>query len=113
MGYRSDVGFTCTPAVHDVIKGVATMMDSFKQLLNDADDLAPSHVREGRYRWESVKYYDGYEEVDTLNRLMDFFDNCGLDTEYGLIRIGESLDDIEHKGCPHDFDLFVNRSLDI
>jgi hypothetical protein len=32
---------------------------------------------------------------------------------YGFIRIGEELEDLEMKGCPSTFDLYVNRSLDI
>lgn len=111
MGYRSEVGFACTPQIHEVIKSIAEINKEFKEFLGYADDCTTATA--GKYRWEDIKYYDGYPDVDCLNNIMDFLDNVGLDSEYGMIRIGEELEDIESKGMPYEFDMYVNRSIEI
>ena len=115
MGYRSDVGFACDPIIKQVVETVAEWDSDFKELLQCSDDLSSDEY--GRYRWESVKWYDSYHDVQIMENIMTMCDNVdtnGLcyDT-YGFIRIGEELEDIEMKGDPSAFDLYVNRSLDI
>ena len=89
MGYRSDVGWACDPAVAEVIDAVLELY------------------------FESVKWYEGYHEVDMFNRLMEMLDANGLDDFYGFIRIGEETDDIEQRGVPYEYDMYINRSIEI
>ena len=44
---------------------------------------------------------------------MEMLDAQGLEDLYGFIRIGEETDDIEQRGAPYEFDLYVNRSIEI
>ena len=123
MGYRSDVAFACTEEVHEIVIAAAEMNKEFKEFLM-ADDLwrgvndeTPSNAMksgtEGRYFWQSVKYYDGDTACDALNGIMSFLDDLGRDGEYGFIKLGEEMDDNEMMGDPSAFDLWVNRSIEV
>ena len=117
MGYRSDVGFACDPIIKQVIETVSEWDREFKELLNLSEDFSSGDGYQGRYRWESVKWYDSFPDVQVMENIMTMCENVddpGLCYDsYGFIRIGEELDDIELKGDPSAFDLYVNRSLDI
>jgi hypothetical protein len=123
VSYRSQVAFACTEEVHEIVIAAAEMNKEFKEFLM-ADDLwrgvndeTPSNAMksgtEGRYFWESVKYYDGHACVDALNGIMGFLDDLGKDAEYGFIKIGEEMDDNELQGDPSSFDLYINRSIEL
>ncbi len=48
--------------------------------------------------WNSVKWYDGYPEVDLF---MNFLNEIN-DDDFVFIRVGESYDDIDRRGCYWD-----------
>ena len=115
MGYRSDVAFACDPIIRQVIETVGEWDSEFKELLSCGEDLSPDDY--GRWRFESVKWYESYPDVQVVENIMTMCDNVddpGLCYDsYGFIRIGEEVEDVEMKGDPAAFDLYVNRSLDI
>ena len=115
MGYRSDVGFACDPIIKQVIETVGEWDSEFKELLQCGDDLSNDNY--GRWRFDYAKWYDSYPDVQIMENIMTMCDNVqhpGLCYDsYGFIRIGEELNDLEMKGDPSAFDLYVNRSLDI
>tara|TARA_B100000085_G_scaffold278991_1_gene301581 strand:- start:1044 stop:1391 length:348 start_codon:yes stop_codon:yes gene_type:complete len=115
MGYRSDVGFACDPIIKDVIETVAEWDEDIKELLSYGEDLSNDDF--GRWRFDYAKWYDSYPDVQVMENIMNMCDNLDINglayDSYGFIRIGEELDDVEMKGDPSSFDLYVNRSLDI
>ena len=115
MGYRSDVGFACVPVIKKVVETMAEWDSEFKELLDYGEDFSCTH--DGRYRWEDVKWYDSYPDVQIIENIMQMCDNVDSDTlaydSYGFVRIGEELDDIEMKGDTCAFDIYVNRSIEI
>ena len=115
MGYRSDVGFACDPIIKQVIETVGEWDKEFKELLDYGEDLASDDF--GRYRWESVKWYDSFPDVQIVENIMTMCDNCDINglthDSYGFIRLGEEHDDIVTRGDTCSFDLYVNRSIDI
>ena len=112
MGYRSDVGFACTPMVKQVIEQVCEWDSEFKELIGYASD--ESHgTDDGRWLWNSVKWYPDFPDVQIMENLMVILDNSEMYDEYGLIRIGEEQDDMETKGSPYEFDMYLNRSISI
>ena len=111
MGYRSDVGFACTPMVKQIIEQVCEWDLDLKELFQCAEERSSSE--DGRWFWEYAKWYDSYPDIQIMENLMAILDRSQLYDEYGMIRIGESDDDIETKGSPHEFDMYVNRSIDI
>ena len=115
MGYRSDVGFACDPIIKQVVETMAEWDIEFKELFQCGEDLSCDDF--GRWRFESVKWYDSSPDIQAVENIMTMCDNVDItglcyDT-YGFIRIGEELEDIEMKGDPSAFDLYINRSIDI
>ena len=115
MGYRSDVGFACDPIIKQVVETMAEWDSEFKELLQCGDAL--SYDDYGRWRFESVKWYDSFPDVQIVENIMTMCDNTditGLCYEtYGFIRLGEEHDDNETRGDTCAFDLYINRSIDI
>lgn len=111
MGYRSDVGFACSPMVKQVIEQMCEWDLDLKELFQCAKDCSPDD--DGRWFWEHVKWYEDYPDIQIMENLMETLDNSGLYDEFGMIRIGEEHEDIETKGSPYEFDMYVNRSIDI
>ena len=86
-----------------------------KELIEYGDDLSNDNF--GRWKFESVKWYESFPDVQVIENIMVMCDNADINglcyDSYGFVRIGEELDDIEMKGEPATFDLYVDRSLDI
>ena len=116
MGYRSDVGFACDPAVAEVIGAVLELNPKDK---NEELHTLVDHGRCGaggkleRLYFESVKWYENYEDVGMFNKLISFLETHDMCDLYGFIRIGEDYDDIETQGTPYEFDMGICRSIDI
>ena len=118
MGYRSDVGFACDPAVAEVIGAVLELnpkenSPDIHALVDDGRDKHRGFERLDRLFFEHVKWYEGYHDVDMFNRLMEHLEAHGLEELYGMVRIGEELGDVEMRGTPYEHDIYVNRSIDI
>ncbi len=118
VGYRSDVGWACDPAVAEVIDAVLELNpkqdnSDVHSLIDMGRDSHWGSDRTDRLFFEHVKWYESYNDVDMFNRLMEMLDAYGLDDFYGFIRIGEETDDIEQRGVPYEFDMYINRSIEI
>ena len=118
MGYRSDVGWACDPAVAEVIGAVLELNpkesnSDIHTLIDEGRDRHRGFERLDRLYFDHLKWYEGYHDVDMFNRLMEFLDAYGLDDFYGFIRIGEETDDIEQRGVPYEYDMYINRSIEI
>ena len=111
MGYRSDVGIACTPMVKQIVEQVCEWDSEFKEMINCADNH--SFDDSGRWFWDSVKWYETYPDVLIMENIMTILDNSEMYDEYGMIRIGEEHEDIETRGSPYEFDMYVNRSIGI
>ena len=48
------------------------------------------------FGWDWIKWYDGYEDVQLINRFLDKLSD--RDEDYSFIRIGEDVDDTERCG---------------
>ena len=111
MGYRSDVGISGTEEFKFVVDSVASLDKEFEEFIGYGEDYSPDNAF--RHKWDDVKYYDGYPDVDTMNNIMNFFEEVHCEDYFGFIRIGEETDDIETRGSPYEFDMYVNRSIEI
>ena len=118
VGYRSEVGWACDPAVADVIDAVLELNpkennSDIHSLIDDGRDKHRGFERIDRLFFEYIKWYEGFNGVDMFNRLMEMLDAHGLQDFYGFIRIGEETDDIEQRGVPYEYDMYINRSIEI
>ena len=108
MGYRSEVVLKLNKPASSALNAFASMSEDIKTLLSDADAATKDDENGHAYFWSWVKWYDSYKEIG----LIDEFLNVLPYESYGFIRLGEETDDIEQRGSPCDFDMYVNRSIE-
>ena len=71
------------------------------------------------FKWESIKWYEGYKEIDAFTEFMDHMDGESIEWEgnqsdgddhYRFVRVGEDSGDIEERGCA--FCVYPSVSID-
>ena len=105
MGYRSQVALALCHDADQLLQANAKMIPALASLIKDNESNAPE-----RYYWDHIKWYDGYPEVDALNRFLGFLE-CH-DYQFGFIRLGEESDDNEQMGYPGEYDMFIHRTIE-
>ena len=105
MGYRSEVVVKFSEKASEVVKVFYKMDKQIKELIDAADtkcaDFSSIH-------WGWIKWYDNFEDITAF---MDMLDQIG-DENYGMIRLGDDVNDVEHYGDPSSFDMYVNRTIE-
>lgn len=107
MGYRSEVA-------------LALKNETFKQMIHTmSDEVAPEILLGAKrifaegwvlIKWDSVKWYDSYEDVRAVVSFMDKLDSEDKESEYCFLRIGEEWDDTEERGDGDSpFELSIHR----
>ena len=108
MGYRSEVVLKLNMPASSALDAFASMSEDIKTLLSDADVATKDDGNGHTYQWSWVKWYDSYKEIGLIE---EFLNVLPYDS-FGFIRLGEETDDIEHRGSPSDFDMYVSRSIE-
>jgi len=105
MGYRSEVCLVLSEEADQLFQINIKMIPALKDFVKGAENSS-----DRRYYWCDVKWYEGYEEVDSVNSFMNFLEETDYD-HYGFIRIGEEMNDVVELGTPSQYDMFVSRSI--
>ena len=123
VGYRSEVAFKCTPEAHNILLSAADMNKDLKEFLLECENVEivngefgdPDLKRntDGAYYWSYVKWYESYPCISAFESIMSLLDEMALEVEYGFIRLGEDFDDHEMRGDPGNFDMYINRSIEL
>lgn len=123
VGYRSEVAFKCTPEAHNILLSTAEMNKDLREFLLECENVEivngefgdPDLKRDtdGAYYWSYVKWYESYPCISAFESIMSLLDEMALDSEYGFIRLGEDFDDHEMRGDPSEFEMFINRSIEL
>ena len=122
MGYRSDLGIAIQKDAF--LKHTLLTKHSIPEMLLGADKSNyPECMKDDCYTVvyffiSSVKYYDGYEDVDELDNFLERIEEDPdhdekSDASYGFLRMGENDDDIETRGDPYQYDIYVERHIDL
>tara|TARA_R100000005_G_C4851837_1_gene117786 strand:+ start:38 stop:442 length:405 start_codon:yes stop_codon:yes gene_type:complete len=132
MGYRSQVVLAVDKALMGKFLAHVSQCESTKNLVfAQADDKVENYEGDGNFlfRWDSVKWYDGYKEVDCISNFMDEVDDMELDAItvsspaggpdherkvmgeecYRFIRVGEENGDIEERG--EGFEIYPQTTI--
>ena len=104
MGYRSEVVFAIAPPLVDKFLAVMAASDEVRHLLKynerQKEGIRFNFYNEGDIvvNLSSIKWYEGYEEVDKIEKFFDEAEKNDDRDKFRFIRIGESPDDQEVKG---------------
>jgi len=132
MGYRSQVVFAVDKMLMGKFLAHVSQCKGAKNLVfAEADDKVENYNGDGNFlfRWDSVKWYDGYKEVDCINDFMDKVDDMEMETistpspaggpdhtrtvmggeYYSFVRVGETDDDVETRG--EGFDIYPETNI--
>lgn len=106
MGYRSDIAFVVKRSAF------ADMWRQDADAMTKVTDYASTILKKDDsvlVLWNSVKWYDSYDEIGNFERLVSNLDN----EDYYFLRLGENNDDTEELGGYWDnpFDTSISRSL--
>jgi len=102
MGYRSDVYLRIAEPIVEVIDAARKLDDNLDKMLSEAQDGKTD------FYWEWIKWYDTDTGVQAVDSLLDMLQ----DDDYGFIRLGEEDGDIDRKGCPVEYNMYTNTSVE-
>lgn len=104
MGYRSDIiiGVTKTVVARDLLTDEIPKCLKTIKYITDENSFA--------VYWEinQWKWYDSSPDVAAITSWLKSLDQ----EEYGFIRLGEDDEDIEIRGSPTDFEMYLQKSID-
>ena len=124
MGYRSEVVFVVAKEVMDqFLVTMAKSPQAREMCFGEADKRIKDYDGEGNilFNWHSIKWFEGYEEIDAIVDFMDWCDgeHIAVDGDeheavnfYRFVRIGEDSDDNVHRGWGFE-SVYIERSIAI
>lgn len=104
MGYRSDVYLRVAEPLVEVIDAARKLDDKLDNMLKEAS----CEHNKTDFHWEHYKWYDTYPEVMAVNDMLDMLQ----DDDYGFVALGEEEGDIQRKGDPAAYDIYIQTSVD-
>jgi hypothetical protein len=122
MGYRSEVILVVGKEVMpQFMVTMAKSVEARSMCWGDAERVM-DYTEEGAvlFRWDYVKWYASYEEVEAIEDFMDWCEGENIEVDgdthpamdfFRFVRLGEEADDTEVRG--HGFyDVCVQRSIE-
>tara|TARA_Y100001938_G_scaffold148174_1_gene231165 strand:- start:814 stop:1203 length:390 start_codon:yes stop_codon:yes gene_type:complete len=127
MGYRSEVILAIdAKIVPALMVAFAKCEETQKLCTQHTDHLDTDYDGMGNWlmRWDHIKWYDSYPEIEMINNLIEAMESDELD-EFGIpsddaapissemfrfVRIGEDADDNEIRGYGFE-NIYISRSI--
>ena len=127
MGYRSEVILAIdAEVVPALMAAFAKCEETQKLCTKDTDHLDTDYDGKGNWlmRWDHIKWYTSYPEIEMLEKLIEAMESDELD-EFGMptgddapissemfrfVRIGEDMDDNEVRGYGFD-NIHISRGI--
>lgn len=124
MGYRSEVVLVVgNEVMPQFMVAMAKSPAARAMCWQDTDDRVMNYNGESGsvlFKWNWIKWYDSYEEVQAIEDFMNWCDSetievHGAEVEaneyFSFIRIGEELEDVEQRGYGQ-WDVHVVRGIE-
>tara|TARA_R100000773_G_C4163693_1_gene80371 strand:+ start:169 stop:615 length:447 start_codon:yes stop_codon:yes gene_type:complete len=110
MGYRSDVVIVTELKNKDLIKAIEEGQGQYhsrKQMFIKTYDGEITEII--KYEFDDVKWYPNFVYVADIMGCINVIEDK---ESYGIILIGEEIQDIEVQGFPYRLGVVLNRSID-
>ena len=123
MGYRSDVVLAIGKELTPFLLLATSQCKQAEELVFQHHDLFDRDYYEGwLLRWESIKWYEGYEDIDAIQKFVDAacadeykIEEDGKErnsSEYiKFVRLGEDSSDVEMQGEGF-WDIYVSHHIE-
>jgi len=109
MGYRSEVYLGVDKElVEKVLTFVGLNQDVYKLMFEYADEVKKTNKGGIFFRWEDIKWYDGFDEISKLH---DFLNEN--DDHYRFFRMGENVDDVDEQGYSDNYYFELSRQVHV
>lgn len=118
MGYRSDVVIVISEKIRtELLLGKLTLPRAF-----EVNGVIPEEYTVRRYhsdidtakndkclffKIDGWKWYSNYPEIQEIHKFLDSLD----EDEFGFLRVGEEIGDVEILGEPGEFDVYAYQSI--
>lgn len=119
MGYRSDVHALFYTTNKDDLPVLKLYMDeNFPKDLHDLEEISSNRIYGYEMKYESVKWYEGYEDVKAFDafktKYLDLIEEqeTGKQWHFEFVRIGEELEDVEQEQNDSAYVLSVSRTIE-
>lgn len=124
MGYRSDVTIIAYPSKRHTGKFAALKLFVDENLPYEFEVIGEGDRRYLQCNLHSIKWYEGYDEVQQYNKAFSEWDGMFTDPDpdptqdhesmfhYEFIRIGEAYEDVEYE-CSYGADQALNMSREV
>ncbi len=127
MGYRSEVILAIDAEIVPALMAAFAKCEETQKLCTQhVDNLDTDYDGKGNWlmRWDHIKWYDSFPEIEMLNKLIEAMESDELD-EFGIpsnddapipsemfrfVRIGEDMDDNEVRGYGFD-NIYISRGI--
>ena len=111
MGYRSDVVIVTKIENKELVKLLQEDEEAAEeQYFFSMKDYNGKHMECFFTRYEYVKWYETYPQVDKIEAAMRKIEDV---ESFGFMRVGEDYNDVEIIGLPYDFNIQLSRTIDI
>ena len=116
MGYRSQVVLAISKEIQPHFMAALSVCNEATVLVfNDSDRFDRDYYQDGSghwlIHWDSIKWYDSYEEIGTIEKFVDAAHNDSFELgeddgdsseHIKFVRVGEESGDVEHRGFGFD-----------
>ena len=109
MGYRSEVVVKFSDNAVKVVKKFYELDKQIKELIDDSERYADGHIQLQAIHWNWIKWDE--EDDESIVAFMDMLDQLG-EENYGMIRLGDAHDDMEHYGNTTKFHMYIERKIE-
>ena len=112
MSYRSDVGIMCKEKAYNMLK------ETWEKHTFEPDEIVKTDDTTYFFEYRSVKWYEGYPEIDAITGTLDELDKLhDIESyesdgyEYKMYRLGEEETDVECRCNGYDLDFYISFDI--
>ena len=100
MGYRSQVTIVLKKETYQKHENI------LREAMKGCDSIEQTDTAY-YFSWDAVKWETTFENVKVIEKVLSQCD----EEDYGFMRVGEEENDLDTKGTPGEFNVFLERTI--